>query len=133
VDVKAGTVSVTQRQFPGADHSLTHAKPAEVARATIGMIGDLLRKAYTDATVTTQPRRDTSSGGTTAPGMTAGHREAQALGGPAHPVPPSAKGKPCGRAPCQDRSGRRWQALAVAGQPMRTCPQTIASPAKPRR
>lgn len=58
-DLRAKGVLVTRRQFAGFDHGFTHTKPVEVARAAISMIGDVLRKAYSDATTTTQPRQDT--------------------------------------------------------------------------
>jgi acetyl esterase len=45
-DLHAKGVPVTHRQFDGVDHGFTHAKPVEVARAAVTMIGDLLRKAY---------------------------------------------------------------------------------------
>jgi len=48
-DLQAKGVSVTRREFSGVDHGFTHAKPVETARAAIGMIGDLLQKAYSDA------------------------------------------------------------------------------------
>ena len=47
-DLQTKGVRVTHRQFAGVDHFFTHAKPVEVARAAIGMIGDLLRQAYSD-------------------------------------------------------------------------------------
>lgn len=40
---------VTHREFAGVDHAFTHAKPVEVAREAITMIGDHLKKAYARA------------------------------------------------------------------------------------
>ncbi|MBV8346787.1 MAG: alpha/beta hydrolase, partial [Mycolicibacterium sp.] len=48
-DLKAKGVRVVHRQFAGVDHFFTHTKPTGVAKAAIGMIGDLLRRAYSDA------------------------------------------------------------------------------------
>ncbi|MFZ4892904.1 alpha/beta hydrolase [Plantibacter sp. Mn2098] len=42
-------VDVTHREFAGVDHAFTHAKPVEVAREAITMIGDHLRKAFASA------------------------------------------------------------------------------------
>jgi acetyl esterase len=39
-------VDVTYKQFAGVDHGFTHAKPAEVAREALRMIGEHLRAAY---------------------------------------------------------------------------------------
>jgi predicted ester cyclase len=49
-DMTAKGVEVTHKQFAGVDHGFTHAKPVEVARASLQMIGDHLRKAYTSTT-----------------------------------------------------------------------------------
>ena len=48
-DLQTKGVAVTHRQFAGVDHFFTHTKPVQVAREAIGMIGDLLRQAYSDA------------------------------------------------------------------------------------
>jgi acetyl esterase/lipase/predicted ester cyclase len=45
-DMTAKGVEVTYRQFDGVHHGFTHAKPAEVARQALTMIGEHLRKAY---------------------------------------------------------------------------------------
>src|SRR5262249_30222220 len=45
-DMAAKGVQVTHKQFAGVDHAFTHAKPVEVAREAIWMIGEHLRKAY---------------------------------------------------------------------------------------
>lgn len=47
-DLQSKGVRVTHRQFAGVDHFFTHTKPVEVAQTAIGMIGDLLRQAYSD-------------------------------------------------------------------------------------
>jgi acetyl esterase len=39
-------VEVTHREFAGVDHGFTHAKPVEVAREALWMLGEHLRKAY---------------------------------------------------------------------------------------
>jgi len=39
-------VQVTHKQFADVDHGFTHAKPVEVAREALQMIGDHLNKAY---------------------------------------------------------------------------------------
>jgi acetyl esterase len=39
-------VEVTLREFTGVDHGFTHATPADVARESVRMIGEHLRKAY---------------------------------------------------------------------------------------
>ena len=67
-DLQARGVSVTRRQFAGVDHGFTHANPVEVARAAIDMIGDLLRKAYSDATATNQPQQEPPGEGAPARG-----------------------------------------------------------------
>lgn len=45
-DMAAKGVQVTYNEFAGVDHGFTHAKPAEVAREALRMIGEHLRKAY---------------------------------------------------------------------------------------
>jgi acetyl esterase len=45
-DMEAKGADVTYRQFDGVDHGFTHAKPADVAREALTMIGEHLRKAY---------------------------------------------------------------------------------------
>jgi acetyl esterase len=45
-DMAAKGVEVTHKQFAGVDHGFTHAKPADVARDALRMIGEHLRKAY---------------------------------------------------------------------------------------
>jgi acetyl esterase len=49
-DMAAKGVEVTHKQFAGVDHGFTHAKPVEVARESVQMIGDHLRDAYTSTT-----------------------------------------------------------------------------------
>jgi predicted ester cyclase len=45
-DMAAKSAQITQKQFAGVDHAFTHAKPVEVAREAIWMIGEHLRKAF---------------------------------------------------------------------------------------
>jgi acetyl esterase len=45
-DLAAKGVKVTRREFVGVDHGFTHAKPVEIAREAIQMIGEHLRRAY---------------------------------------------------------------------------------------
>jgi acetyl esterase len=45
-DLATRGVEVTRREFPGVDHGFTHAKPVEVAREAIQLIGEHLRRAY---------------------------------------------------------------------------------------
>ena len=45
-DMAAKGVEVTYKEFAGVDHGFTHAKPAEVAREALRMIGEHLRHAY---------------------------------------------------------------------------------------
>lgn len=45
-EMAARGVGVTYRDFAGVNHGFTHAKPAEVAREALQMIGEHLRKAY---------------------------------------------------------------------------------------
>jgi acetyl esterase/lipase len=43
-DMTAQGVQVTHKQFAGVDHGFTHAKPVEVARESLQMIGEHLRR-----------------------------------------------------------------------------------------
>jgi acetyl esterase len=45
-DMARKGVEVTHREFAGVDHGFTHAKPVEVARQALWMLGEHLRKAY---------------------------------------------------------------------------------------
>jgi acetyl esterase len=45
-DMSRKGVEVTHREFADVDHGFTHAKPAEVAREALWMLGAHLRKAY---------------------------------------------------------------------------------------
>jgi acetyl esterase len=45
-DMTAKGADVTYKEFAGVDHGFTHAKPAEVAREALRMIGNHLREAY---------------------------------------------------------------------------------------
>lgn len=45
-DIAAKGVRVTHQEFAGVDHGFTHAKPVEVAREAIRMIGEHVRTAY---------------------------------------------------------------------------------------
>jgi acetyl esterase len=45
-DMSRKGVQVTHREFVGVDHGFTHAKPVEVAREALWMLGEHLRKAY---------------------------------------------------------------------------------------
>jgi acetyl esterase len=49
-DMTAKGVQVTHKQFAGVDHGFTHAKPVEVARESLQMIGEHLRRAYASTT-----------------------------------------------------------------------------------
>jgi acetyl esterase len=49
-DMAAKGVQVTHKQFAGVDHGFTHAKPVEVARESLQMIGEHLREAYAGTT-----------------------------------------------------------------------------------
>jgi acetyl esterase len=53
-DMATKGVEVTYREFAGVDHGFTHAKPVDVAREALRMIGEHLRNAY--ATTTQQQR-----------------------------------------------------------------------------
>lgn len=48
-DMSSKGVQVTHKQFAGVDHGFTQNKPVEVARESLRMIGEHLRKAYTNA------------------------------------------------------------------------------------
>jgi hypothetical protein len=50
-EMTAKDVPVTHKQFAGVDHGFTHAKPVQVARESLQMIGEHLRKAYAVPTV----------------------------------------------------------------------------------
>jgi acetyl esterase len=50
-DMAAKGVEVTYKEFAGVDHGFTHAKPADVAREALRMIGEHLRAAYAVPTV----------------------------------------------------------------------------------
>jgi acetyl esterase len=45
-DMSRRGVQVTHREFAGVDHGFTHAKPVEVAREALWLLGEHLRKAY---------------------------------------------------------------------------------------
>jgi acetyl esterase len=45
-DMSRKGVDVTHREFAGVDHGFTHAKPVEVAREALWLLGEHLRKAY---------------------------------------------------------------------------------------
>ena len=45
-DMAAKGVRVTHKEFAGVDHGFTHAKPVEVAREAIGVIGEHLCIAH---------------------------------------------------------------------------------------
>jgi acetyl esterase len=49
-DMARKGVQVTHKQFAGVDHGFTHAKPVQVAREALQMIGEHLRKAYATPT-----------------------------------------------------------------------------------
>jgi acetyl esterase len=59
-DMTAKDVQVTHKQFAGVDHGFTHAKPVEVARESVHMIGEHLRKAYAGTTQEEAPTSDRS-------------------------------------------------------------------------
>lgn len=50
-EMTAKGVPISHTQFAGVDHGFTHAKPVEVARESLQMIGEHLRKAYAVPTV----------------------------------------------------------------------------------
>jgi acetyl esterase len=57
-DMSSKGVEVTYKEFAGVDHGFTHAKPADVARQALRMIGEHLRKAYAATTHEERGRLD---------------------------------------------------------------------------
>jgi acetyl esterase len=55
-DLARQGVRVTQREFAGIDHGFTHAKPVDVAREAIRLLGEHLAAAYAGALETTDRR-----------------------------------------------------------------------------